>query len=50
MIPFELYAELLPVIEDIEVAHLLRDRAAAGQSAPLSDVAAAVGIDPDSFR
>jgi hypothetical protein len=50
VIPFELYAELLPVIEDIEIAHLVRERAAAGESAPLADVAAALGLDPDSYR
>lgn len=50
VIPFELYTELLPVIEDIEIAHLVRERANTGGSVPLSDVAAALGLDPDSYR
>ncbi|WP_188743663.1 hypothetical protein [Agromyces bauzanensis] len=50
VIPFELYAELLPVIEDLEIAHLVRERAAAGESVPLSEIAAAAGLDPESFR
>ncbi|MGN7800215.1 hypothetical protein [Leifsonia sp. 22587] len=50
MIPFELYEELLPVIEDLEIAHLARARAAAGESIALSEVAAAVGLDPDDYR
>lgn len=50
VIPFELYAELLPVIEDIEIAHLVRERTAGGESAPLADVAAAIGLDPDMYR
>lgn len=50
VIPFELYAELLPVIEDVEIAHLVRDREAAGPPMPLSDVAAAIGLDPDDYR
>ena len=50
VIPFELYAELLPVIEDLEIAHLVRARAAAGESVPLADVASAVGLDPAGYR
>ncbi|MCZ4069148.1 MULTISPECIES: hypothetical protein [unclassified Microbacterium] len=50
VIPFELYAELLPVIEDLEIAHLVRERAAAGESGSLSDIAAGLGLDPDDYR
>ncbi len=50
VIPFELYAQLLPVIEDLEIAQLVRERAASGESVPLANVAAAVGLDPDSYR
>jgi antitoxin StbD len=50
VIPFELYAQLLPVIEDLEIAQLVRERAAAGESVPLAAVAAAVGLDPASYR
>jgi antitoxin StbD len=49
VIPFELYARLLPVIEDLEIAQLVRERAAAGVSVPLADVAAAVGLDPVDY-
>ena len=39
VIPFELYVQLVPVLEDLEIAQLLRERAAAGESVPLADVA-----------
>lgn len=50
VIPFELYTQLLPVIEDLEIAELVRARTAAGESVPLADVAASIGLDPDSYR
>jgi hypothetical protein len=50
VIPFDLYAQLLPVIEDLEIAQLVRERATAGEAVPLSDVAAAAGLDPDHYR
>lgn len=50
MIPFELYLQLLPVVEDLEIAQLVRERAAAGESVPVSDVAAAVCLDPADHR
>lgn len=50
VIPFELYTELLPVIEDIEIAHLVRERAAHGKSVSLADVASGLGLDPDDYR
>ncbi len=50
VIPFELYAQLLPVIEDLEIAQLVRERAESGESVPLADVAMAVGLDPALYR
>lgn len=50
VIPFELYAELLPVIEDLEIAHLVRERSAAGNASPLADIADSLGLDPDNYR
>src|SRR3954451_23139829 len=50
MIPFELYAELLPVIEDLEIAHLVAERAGAGPAVPLADIAAAAGLNADDYR
>jgi antitoxin StbD len=50
VIPFELYAQLLPVIEDLEIAQLVRDRSASGESVPLADIAAAAGLDPADYR
>lgn len=50
VIPFELYAQLLPAIEDLEIAQLVRERSAAGESVPLADVAAAAGLNPDNYR
>lgn len=49
VIPFELYAELLPVIEDLEIAHLVRERSAAGDATPLADIAVSLGLDPDTY-
>ncbi len=45
MIPFELYESLLPVIEDLEIAQIVRERTAAGPTTPLADTAAEFGID-----
>jgi antitoxin StbD len=49
VIPFELYASLLPLIEDLEIANTVRERVAAGPATPLSDTAAKLGIDLDTF-
>ncbi|ROR80290.1 hypothetical protein SAMN06295974_2551 [Plantibacter flavus] len=51
--PYDLPDEklvLLPVIEDIEIAHLVRERAAVGGSGSLADVALGLGLDPDDYR
>ncbi len=45
VIPFELYAELLPLMEDLAIARLVRERSSAGPSVPLGDVAATFGIE-----
>jgi antitoxin StbD len=50
VIPFALYERLLPAIEDLEIAELVRLRAAEGGAVPLSDVAATIGLDPDEYR
>lgn len=45
VIPFELYASLLPLIEDLEIAQIVRERTAAGPATPLAETAAKLGID-----
>jgi hypothetical protein len=40
-------AKLLPAIEDIEIAHVVRQRAAAVPGVPFSGVGQAVGPNPD---
>ena len=49
MIPFELYARLLPAIEDLEIAELVRNRTADGAVTPLAETAAKLGIDLDAL-
>lgn len=49
VIPFELYEELLPLVEDILIARAARERISAGPAVPLSDIAARVGVDLDSL-
>ncbi|MEO6115354.1 MAG: hypothetical protein ABIP33_03125 [Pseudolysinimonas sp.] len=49
VIPFELYASLLPLIEDLEIAQLVRARTEAGPSSPLSETAVKLGIDLGSL-
>ncbi|GAA2227015.1 type II toxin-antitoxin system Phd/YefM family antitoxin [Herbiconiux moechotypicola] len=50
VIPFELYARLLPAIEDLEIAEIVRARSAAGPVTPLSEVAASIGLDPADYE
>lgn len=45
VIPFELYDRLLPIIEDLEIAQLVRERTAAGPATPLVDTAEKLGVD-----
>jgi hypothetical protein len=48
VIPFELYNRLLPIIEDLEIAEIVRERTAAGPATPLVDTAEKLGIDLDT--
>ena len=50
VIPFELYEEVLPLIEDILIARAARERIAAGPAIPLSDTADRIGVDLDSLE
>jgi hypothetical protein len=50
VIPFEVYAGLLPLIEDLEIAQIVRERAAAGLATPLVETTAKLGIDLDALR
>jgi hypothetical protein len=49
VIPFELYASLLPLIEDLEIARIVRERTAAGPATPLAETAAKLGIDLEAL-
>ncbi|WP_147305267.1 type II toxin-antitoxin system Phd/YefM family antitoxin [Subtercola boreus] len=50
VIPFELYTALLPAIEELEIADLVRERSSAGSSVPLSDLADQLGLDAADYR
>lgn len=50
MIPFGLYEQLLPAIEEIEIAQIVRERTHAGQSWPLIDLAESIGLDPTDYQ
>lgn len=45
VIPYDLYATLLPLIEDLEIAQIVRERTEAGPATPLAETAAKLGID-----
>lgn len=45
IIPFALYDAIYPLLEDIEVAALIRERTSQGSPEPLDDVAAELGVD-----
>ena len=49
VIPFALYVSLLPLIEDLEIAQIVRDRTAAGSATPLEETAAKLSIDLGSL-
>ncbi len=49
VIPFELYSQLLPAIEEIEIARIVRERSQAGEPRPLADLAESIGLDPADF-
>lgn len=49
VIPFELYESLLPAIEELEIAHIVRERR--GQQArPLSEFAAELGLEAADYE
>jgi hypothetical protein len=50
VIPFELYEEVLPLVEDILIARAARERIAAGAAVPLSDIATRLGVDLDTLE
>lgn len=49
VLPYALYEQLLPAIEDLEIAQLVRERTAAGPAQPLGPLAASLGLDPADF-
>ena len=49
VIPFELYTSLLPAIEEIEIAQIVRERNAE-QARPLSVLAAELGLDAADYE
>ncbi len=49
VIPFELYTSLLPAIEELEIAELVRERSAE-PARPLSELATELGLDPADYR
>lgn len=49
VIPFDLYSQLLPAIEEIEIAKLVRERTQAGEARPLSELAEQLGLDPADY-
>lgn len=50
MIPFETFQALVPLMENLTVAETIRPRIEAGGAAPLSETAAALGLDPADFE
>lgn len=44
VIPYQLYKQIIPLLEDLEIARITRERLAAAESEPLSDVAARLGL------
>lgn len=49
IIPIELFEEILPLIEDLEIVRLTRERLLEGPSTELDDLAAQHGVDFDSL-
>jgi hypothetical protein len=49
VIPFELYTSLLPAIEELEIAAIVRERTTE-PSRPLSELATDVGLNPADYR
>ena len=44
VIPYELYKQIIPILEDLEIARVARERIDAGEGEPLADVAARLGL------
>jgi PHD/YefM family antitoxin component YafN of YafNO toxin-antitoxin module len=49
VIPFELYTSLLPAIEELEIAEIVRARSVE-QARPLSEFAAELGLDAADYE
>lgn len=49
VIPFELYTSLLPAIEELEIARIVRERRDE-QARPLSEFAAELGLDAADYE
>ncbi|MBC9953386.1 hypothetical protein ICM05_01825 [Leucobacter sp. cx-42] len=49
VIPFELYVSLLPAIEELEIAQLVRDRRAE-KARPLSEFAEELGLNSADYE
>ncbi len=49
VIPFDLYSQLLPAIEELEIAKLVRERSQAGEPRPLSELADQLGLNPADY-
>lgn len=45
IIPFDLYREIVPLLEDLEIARIARARIAEGPGVPLDDLAAELGVE-----
>lgn len=45
VIPYALYQEIIPLLEDLEIARTTRARIAAGPPEPLDDLAAEFGVE-----
>ena len=50
MIPFETFQALVPLMENLTIAETIRPRIEAGGAAPLSETAAALGLNPADFE
>jgi hypothetical protein len=44
IIPYDLYREIVPLLEDLEIARIARARIAEGPAVPLDDLAAELGV------
>lgn len=49
VIPFDLYSQLLPAIEEVEIARLVRERSQAGEARPLSELAEKLDLNPADY-